>query len=86
MKPAALQALADVRGYASAGRISYTNHARARMATRGANAAHVRSALMGATACVADADKWKVTGPDLDGDDLTCVVVIEAGVVVVTVF
>jgi hypothetical protein len=56
------------------------------MAQRGASAAHVRAALSGATKCVADADKWKVTGPDLDGDDLTCVVVIEGGVLVVTLF
>ncbi len=79
-------ALRDVRGYASAGRIFYTKQARARMSTRGASAAHVRCALVNAATCVADADKWKVTGPDLDGDDLTCVVVIEAGVIVVTIF
>jgi hypothetical protein len=30
--------------------------------------------------------RWKVEGPDLDGDDLTVVVVIEAEVVVITVF
>jgi hypothetical protein len=86
MATAADKALADVRGYAAAGQISYTNHARDRMHERGASAPHVRAALANAGACVASADKWKVTGPDLDGDDLTCVVVIEAGVIVVTVF
>lgn len=41
---------------------------------------------MTASGCSADGPKWKVTGADEDGDALTCVVVIEAGVVVVTVF
>ncbi len=86
MTSAADRALADVRGYASAGRIRYTNHARNRMDERGSSATHVRSALANATKCIADAEKWKVTGPDLDGDDLTCAIVIEAGVLVVTVF
>jgi hypothetical protein len=31
-------------------------------------------------------DRWKVVGPDLDGDPLTAVVEIELDVVVVTVF
>jgi hypothetical protein len=30
--------------------------------------------------------KWKVTGPDFDGDALTAVVVIQADVLVITVF
>jgi hypothetical protein len=29
---------------------------------------------------------WVVTGPDLDGDDLELAIVIEADIVVVTVF
>jgi hypothetical protein len=31
-------------------------------------------------------DRWRVLGKDLDGDDLTVIVVFDAGVVVVTVF
>lgn len=33
-----------------------------------------------------DQGRWKVFGEDLDGDELVCVVTIEAGVVVVTVY
>jgi hypothetical protein len=46
----------------------------------------VRAALTSAWTCHADGAKWKVTGPDYDGDELTCVVVLEEGVLVVTVF
>jgi hypothetical protein len=46
----------------------------------------VRAALTNAQTCHADGPKWKVTGPDYDGDELTCVVVLEDGIVVVTVF
>jgi hypothetical protein len=31
-------------------------------------------------------DRWVIAGPDLDEDDLTLVVVIESGVIVVTVW
>jgi hypothetical protein len=43
-------------------------------------------ALKHATACAPSDAKWKVSGPDLDGDELTAVVVLEVGVIVVTVF
>jgi len=67
--------------------VSFTRHARERMAARGAIAKDVLAALSGAGACeAADGGRWKVTGPDLDGDDLTAVVAIEDDVVVVTVF
>jgi hypothetical protein len=46
----------------------------------------VRAALTSAQTCHPDGAKWKVTGPDYDGDILTCVVVLEEGVLVVTVF
>jgi hypothetical protein len=46
----------------------------------------IRAALTGAQTCHADGLKWKVSGPDFDGDSLTCVVVLEEGVLVVTVF
>jgi pentatricopeptide repeat protein len=75
-----------VRGYANARRIRVTEHAYTRMRQRGVQYADLRSALTFATACVADDSRWKVTGPDEDGDDLACVVAIEAGLVVVTVF
>jgi hypothetical protein len=44
-------------------------------------------ALREATGCQAEQDdRFKVFGADRDGDDLTMVVVLEAGVLVVTLF
>ncbi len=52
----------------------------------GAGEAHVRYALANAERCYAvENDRWRVTGPDLDGDELSAIVVIEDGVIVVTV-
>ncbi|HSM91530.1 MAG TPA: DUF4258 domain-containing protein [Anaeromyxobacteraceae bacterium] len=83
----AATALADIRGYAAAGRIRILRHAWQRMGERGAQYEDVRQALSGARKCrAADQDRWKVSGDDLDGDELTLVVAIEAGVVVVTVY
>ena len=31
-------------------------------------------------------DRWKVVGPDLDGDELTVIVIIEDGLIVCTVY
>jgi hypothetical protein len=57
------------------------------MAARGASPAHIKAALSVAKDCLAtEGDKWKVTGPDLDGDDLTCVVALQSEVIVVTIF
>lgn len=81
------EALQDVRGYASAGRVVVTSHARQRMQERGARMADVQAALAGATRCEpAKENRWKVTGPDLDGDELSAIVVVEDGVVVITLF
>lgn len=78
--------LRDIKGYAAANRIQFTRHARERMAERNAQVADVRSALMTAAGCARQsAEKWKVTaGADLDGEALEVVVVIEDGVLVVT--
>jgi hypothetical protein len=57
------------------------------MAERGATVADVRHALTNATSCeAAERGRWRVTGKDLDQEVLRVVVVLEAGVVVVTVF
>jgi hypothetical protein len=81
---AALQA---IQGYAAAGRVQYTRHAEQRMLQRRAVYADVRHALSTATTCRAQATAtWRVSGVDRDGDELVCVVALEAGVVVVTVF
>ncbi|HET8539761.1 MAG TPA: DUF4258 domain-containing protein, partial [Anaeromyxobacter sp.] len=80
------EALHEIRGYAGAGRYSISSHAWKRMSQRGVRTRDVREALCSARTCHAEADeRWKVTGQDLDGEDLTLVVVIE-DVVVVTLF
>lgn len=57
------------------------------MRQRGAGRADVVHALSNASACErAEEDKWRVTGEDLDGDELVAIVLLEDGVVVVTVF
>lgn len=83
----AATALADIRGFASANRIRIAGHAWERMGERGARYEDVRHALSGARKCkAADLGRWKVSGDDLDGDELILVVAIESGVVVVTVY
>jgi hypothetical protein len=80
-------ALANIAGYASVWRIRYTSHALERMDQRGASRQDVQAALSGASRCRAQpAGRWKVTGADRDGDELVVIVVLEDGVVVVTVF
>jgi len=81
------EALEQIREYASAGSVVFTRHARLRMDERGAMAWDVVHALANASHCQAgEDDRWKATGVDLDGDELTAVVVLEGEVVVVTVF
>ena len=71
----------------SAGQIVIAGHARQRMGERGVTLGDIRLALSNATACKAQPNgRWRVTGTDLDGDELVLVVVLAAGVVVVTVF
>ena len=84
----ATSALVTIRTHAVAGRIAYTTHARQRLAQRNVTRADVRHALSGAKACRAGdaADKWIACGPDLDGDDLDVVLVIEVGLIIVTVY
>lgn len=80
------QALRDIQGFAKAYRIRFVRHASERMAQRGADREDVRRALMTATSCAASGERWKVSGVDVEGDELTVVCVLEDGVVVVTVF
>jgi hypothetical protein len=83
----AATALADIRGYASANRIRIVGHAWERMGERGVRYEDVRRALAGARTCkAADLGRWKVSGDDLEGDELVLVVAIESGVIVVTVY
>jgi hypothetical protein len=82
------QALVLIRDLAAKGAIAYTRHALDRMDQRGAQRADVKRALSQAQSCSyqAENDRWKVEGKDLDGDDLTVVVSIEADLIVVTVY
>ncbi len=82
------EALRDIRGYAAANRLRYTAHALARMQERTASRSDVKNALVTATACAAQGEtKWCVSGGhDLDGEALTVVVVLEDGVLVVTLY
>lgn len=86
-----LLALRDARGYASAGRIRISWHARERMRERGATYADVRRALVEATECRdqrRDADRnapWCVRGSDAAGQQLRLVVTFDGAVEIVTV-
>jgi hypothetical protein len=86
MTPA--EALRDIRGYASAGRVRFSRHAYERMSERGATQRDVIHACVHATKCTRTPkqDRWKVTGADLDGDALSVVVAIEDGLIVITLF
>lgn len=85
MTPA--EAILEIRGYASAGRIVVTGHARRRMRERGVEREDLRHALVTAASCEREeAEKWRVRSSDLDGDELQLIVVIEQGVIVVTLF
>ena len=86
------EALKLVHGYASANRYEIHPHAWSRMRGIGRNlltsVEDVHHALCEARRAVfqPDSERWKVEGPDRDGDDLSLVVVIDDGLVVVTVF
>lgn len=83
------QALETIRGLAAANPIRLVPHATLRANQRGASFAHIQCALTRATECKENAarpDSWKVSGPDLDGDETTCVCVIEDAVVVITLY
>jgi hypothetical protein len=80
-------ALETIRRAATASRIRYEYHARQRMRERGVSREDVRNALIETRTCqTSKGDRWKVTGPDLDEDELTVVLVIEGDLVVITVF
>ena len=76
----------QIRGFALANRIRYSGHSRKRMRERGVRDQDVRRALCNLRKWSQEtSEKWLVTGPDLDGDDLTMVLVIDDGVLIVTV-
>jgi hypothetical protein len=57
------------------------------MRTRSVQYGDLRHALVNASAASRSADeRWRVKGPDLDGEELSIVRVIEDGIIVATVF
>jgi len=82
------EALAEIRGLARAGRVSYVRHAIERMDERGVTRNDVEHALMNAVRCAWQPRKetWKAFSVDLSGDELVVAVAIEDGLLVVTVF
>ncbi len=82
------EALAAIHRLAAAGRFFLVPHARQRAAQRGITATDIRHALETALSASWQPDRatWKVESADLDGEALTLAVVIEASVIVVTVF
>lgn len=81
------EALKDIKGYAGAGRVAYTRHGYDRLEERNVTEDDVLCALKKAADCTEQEDEtWRVNGPDMEGDELTVIVVIESGLLVVTVF
>lgn len=80
------EALRLIQGYAAAGRIEFSHHARTRMRERGAGRDDVLRAIATATAAGPSDTRWRLDGADRDGDALTVVCSVCDGVVVVTVF
>lgn len=82
------EAKATIAEHAAANRIRFVNHARERMQQRSITYRDVRNVLMHATACVAaeSAERWAVTGLDLDGEATKVVCALESGALVITVY
>ncbi len=81
------EALADVRGYARAGRVEFTDHAVKRARQRRVRIGEIVTALAHAHDCRhEEGEKWRALCRDRDGDLLEAIVVIEDGLLVVTLF
>lgn len=80
--------LALVRGYAAAGRWEVErSHGIPRMRQRGASFVDVEYGLLNGTWCdVQENGRWKLGTTDVDGDELTLILVVDDGVLVVTLF
>lgn len=84
------ESLRVIRGLASANRIRLTAHAEREAAECGARPEDIRCALVRAKSIRASgrdrASDWTVTGPDLDGDDLEIALIIQDGLLIITVY
>lgn len=83
-------ALVEVRRLAALDRVEITYHAAVDRFQRHHGVEHIHCALRKAREIRESKpdqqSDWVVTGPDLDGDDLDAAIIIEADVVVITVF
>jgi len=83
-------ALRAVRGLAKANRLVFTKHAAREAVECGATRDDVRCALSNAKSIRASgrerASDWTVTGPDQVGDDLDIAVIVEDGILIITVY
>lgn len=81
------EALAMVKRAALTHQLEIRTHARQRMKERGIRLADVEYACLSAPEAVLQSnERWCLKGQDLDGEALTVIATIEAGVIVVTVF
>jgi hypothetical protein len=81
------EALADIRGYARAGRVELTEHVVMRARERRVRVGEIVTALAYAHDCRhEEGEKWRALCRDRDGDLLEMIVVIEEGLLVVTLF
>lgn len=80
--------LAECHLAGTSGRFIYGDHALDQMNSRNVSRGDVRSALGNATAATFQPDngRWKIVGMDRSGDSLSLAVVLENGIVVITVF
>lgn len=80
-------ALANIRGYARAGRVEFTDHAVKRARQGRVRIGEIVQALAYAYECrLEEGEKWRALCRDQDGDLLEAIVVIEDGLLVVTLF
>ena len=79
--------LETIRGYAAANRYELSDHAYSRMKQRNIRIADIHNALTKAFRCSSQQnERWRVDGPDMDGDGLTLIVAIEDDLIVVTLY
>ncbi len=84
------EALRVIRGLGKANRFRLTAHAAQEAAECRATRAHIQRALANAKSVRPSGESrssdWTVLGPDLDGDDLELAVIIEDGLLIITVY
>jgi len=84
------EALRVIRGLARANRFRLTTHAAREAVEYGATRDDIRYALSNAKSVRASgrgrASDWTAVGPDKEGDDLQVALILEDGVLVITVY